>query len=79
VPDGPTGLYQTDVTNIMNSLYGFGGFQTVTGALGNVQLQFVHWSKKYATASPFAVFEASPKWATLRKRGSFGRANSSPI
>jgi hypothetical protein len=42
-------------------------------------LEPVLWSKKEATYFSITSFHMSPSWATIRRRGSFGRPNSNPF
>jgi hypothetical protein len=53
-------------------------FTTVVGA-GTASVSFVIWSKKRLTLTPVTESFVADKWATVRKRGSYGRANVSPI
>jgi len=54
--------------------------QTVTGAGGNSTVQpILIRSGNLTTTTPFISYTSRNKWATQRRRGSYGQANTSPI
>lgn len=79
VPDGPVAGYRVRAAAIVTALEGTGGSTVITSGADVIFINFVHWSKKYGTMDLFTPSTVSTKWATLRKRGSFGRANASPV
>lgn len=46
---------------------------------GSADIAFVLWSRKHATMRAIEDIQASPIWATQRKRGAFGKPNTSPF
>ena len=55
---------------------------TLIGAVvggGSADVAFVLWSRKNAAMRAIDATFGSTRWATLRSRGSFGRANSGPF
>jgi len=76
--DGQPGLtYQNDLENLANALEGFGPITSGGGGSADVQLVL----KVKAPVSPIPITDhvIRDHWATQRRRGSFGRANVSPV
>ena len=77
----PTDTYVTNMTNLAVSLL---SFNTVSGVGGTVTLQFVLLSTK-SLATPgihtasITGFQPRKRWATMRKRGSYGKSNVVPF
>lgn len=46
---------------------------------GTANVDFVLWSKKYNTMTPITSAIHPDKWATQKRRGSFGRPNTNPF
>jgi len=46
---------------------------------GSADVAFVLWSRKNAAMRAIEDIQASPLWATQRKRGGFGKPNTSPF
>lgn len=77
----PTGAYVTLVSTIQNAFLNFSSV-SAGGRTATVQLVMVHRPPKAGLTpppTPINVVSTGPKWATQRRRGSFGRANVSPI
>jgi len=78
----PTSSYQTVLGNIANALFNLNTISNV-GSTGSalVQMILLHRAGKSPTPQPSPVsgYIIRAKWATQRRRGSYGRANGSPI
>jgi hypothetical protein len=78
----PTAAYQTVLVNLANALLGLTSIHNVgfTGT-ATVAMYLHHRPGKSPTplATPITGKVVPPKFATQRRRGSYGRANSSPI
>lgn len=79
----PTPAYLTSLANIATAIQGITGF-TNTGSTGNAAAQMIilHRQTKHPPLpvnTPVTGYIIRPKWATQRRRGSYGRANQSPI
>lgn len=77
--DQPTGGYITRVGDITAVFAGIAGFVVITAGANTISLQHQLYSRKYHLMEPLVGGSIATKWATLRKRGSYGRQNSSPI
>jgi len=75
--EAPTAAYVTAINTLATAI---NGFTTATsGGGGPAQLAQVLRVKAPASPIPINDFLESDKWATQKRRGSFGRANVSPI
>lgn len=73
----PSNGYQVKMGTLANDMLFFENF---TGASGGLALcELVLKSKPGFTTTPIEGFFPRPRWATQKKRGSFGRVNVSPI
>lgn len=86
VPFPPTSQNQVGgipTPGYMVNLASIGGFLVTTITVGTAPNQAtlvpVVWSKKYASSYPLKTIVTPQMWATQRRRGSFGRPNTSPI
>lgn len=75
----PTALYQTHLAALLAGLF---NYHVITGDSGGfLGTQIGVYSRKAPapTFTPINNFIIRKKWATQKKRGSFGKANSSPV
>lgn len=73
----PSGAYTTAAAALCNALFTFG---TTTGGGFAIALTQVVYSRIPPTAAtPIDNFLGLNKWGTIKKRGSFGKPNSSPF
>jgi len=74
----PKGSYVTDLSAFGAALLGVVLIGALVGG-GSADVAFVLWSRKNAAMRAIDATFGSTRWATLRSRGSFGRANSGPF
>lgn len=75
-PGRPLGAYITNAELLGADMLAFAS--TGVGA-NTANLQWVVWSKVHAAMIPVVNYIVPPFWATMKKRGSYGRPNRSPI
>lgn len=72
----PSNAYLAGLNTIFGSMI---NLSPVTGGGGSASVFLGVFHRASRTITPSTTFHAEPKWATQKRRGSFGRANASPI
>ncbi len=73
----PTAAYVASLSDFALALRGI--TEITGGGAAVIPVEFVLWSRKFATMRTITGSFGSTRWATQRKRGSFGRPNSGPF
>lgn len=74
----PTDAYVGSLSDFGHSLLDFIAIDALVGG-GSADVAFVLWSRTHATMRAITAAFGTHQWATLRSRGSYGRANNGPF
>ncbi len=75
-PGEPSGAYKTNAGTLSLAIT---SFASVTSGGSSIALQHGLKVKAGPLLIPISGYTVQPKWATQQRRGSYGRANTSPI
>lgn len=67
------------VTMFNNFAIAILGFVTITGSGGGIGATLSIWSRKHLLMTEVVNIYVDTRWGTMKKRGDFGRLNTSPI